>query len=325
MNNPVSRLEKIDPRNVWENETRDFTPWLSEHLDQLGEVLGMELEIMEREASVGEFSADIMARSNQGRIVIIENQLGTTDHKHLGQLITYAAGFEAAVVVWVSNEVRDEHREAVDWLNSRTDEDTEFFSVVLELVQIDNSLPAANFQIVAFPDTWRQKTKTSIAQTENLSELRIAYREFFQILINRLHKQHQFTSARKSHAGNWYDFAAGVTGIKYRTTFAQGNRFQIALYIDIGDERINRSVFDILMSEKEQIEADFGSKLEWEPLDGKRSSRIAVYRENSSVTETDRDTLLGWVMEKLLEFDRVFRPHLDSVVRKAKKDYNPEI
>ena len=62
----------------------------------LGETLGMELEIKAREKDVGPFRADILCLdsgvpSNEAWVVI-ENQLGPTDHIHLGQLLTYAAG-----------------------------------------------------------------------------------------------------------------------------------------------------------------------------------------------------------------------------------------
>jgi len=111
-------LERIDPRNVWRHEALDFTPWLVEHIDLLGQVLGLELEVVGREHAVGAFSVDIKARDvGRNKIVIIENQLEQTDHTHLGQLITYAAGLEAEVVIWVSRETREEHRRALDWLN----------------------------------------------------------------------------------------------------------------------------------------------------------------------------------------------------------------
>ena len=149
----LGQLSRIDPRNVWVNEATRFTPWLAENLDYLGEVLGMDLELIRREAAVGDFAADLLARDlNRDSIVIIENQLEPTDHRHLGQLITYAAGLDASAVVWLSPSLREEHRQALDWLNRRSDGTLEFFGVVLELIQIDQSLPAINFRLAASPN-----------------------------------------------------------------------------------------------------------------------------------------------------------------------------
>ena len=125
---------------AWPKEAQDFTPWLAENIAELGEALGMDLELQGTEAAVGSLRLDILAtESNQGRPVIIENQLGVTDHGHLGQLLTYAAGFDAGVVIWVTRHFRDEHRQALDWLNQRTGEETQFFGVVVELWQIGDS------------------------------------------------------------------------------------------------------------------------------------------------------------------------------------------
>lgn len=126
----LARIERVDLREVWSNEAADITPWLEENIDQLGDALGMDLEVKQREASVGTFSLDLLCREGSGRPVIIENQLGTTDHTHLGQILTCAAGHNASVIVWIAKEFRDEHRAALDFLNARTGEDTEFFGVV---------------------------------------------------------------------------------------------------------------------------------------------------------------------------------------------------
>src|SRR5687768_15450215 len=103
----LAKLEAVDPRTVWPHEARDFTPWLAGHLDQLAEVLGLDLDLVQAESDVGDFSIDILAQDlSRDRLVVIENQLEPTDHRHLGQAITYAAGKDAGAVIWISTIFR---------------------------------------------------------------------------------------------------------------------------------------------------------------------------------------------------------------------------
>jgi hypothetical protein len=115
------RLEPAKVRDYWVDEARDFTPWLAreENLGLLADTLGISLELVGTEQRVGPFKADIVAKDGEDTIVI-ENQLDPTDHKHLGQLLVYAAGRNAVTVVWVAKQVTDEYRKVIDWLNEQT-------------------------------------------------------------------------------------------------------------------------------------------------------------------------------------------------------------
>jgi hypothetical protein len=80
----------------------------------------MDLELSAAEHPVGGFSLDLIGVGQaSGDMVIVENQLTTTDHLHLGQLLTYASGTNAVNVVWLATGFREEHRAAMDWPNCR--------------------------------------------------------------------------------------------------------------------------------------------------------------------------------------------------------------
>ena len=312
----LATIQKIDLREVWQNEARDFTPWLAEHLSELGTALGLELELEEREASVGGYSLDILARDlGSGRPVVIENQLESTDHAHLGQLLTYMAGFDANVIVWIAREFRDEHREALNLLNHRTGEDTQFFGVEVELLKIDESRPAINFKLVVTPNEWQKQTSSNIRTAGNVSEQRERYQTFFQKLIDTLREEHDFTGARKGQPQNWYYFSAGHgQRVQYGANFAQSKRARVEVYIDNTDREWNKDLFDKLLRDKESMESKLQESLEWDRLDNRRASRIAVTRPGSidDAQEALEETH-DWMVKKLLDFKRVFGPRLDEL------------
>ena len=144
----IVRPQNVEPRAVWPHEARDFTPWLAENLGYLAEPLGIELELEATEKRVGAFRADIVCRNKaDDSLVVIENQLDTSNHPHLGKVLTYAAGLDAGTIIWVARKFRHEHRDALDWLNRRTDRNVRFFGIVLKVFQIAEDLYTPDFTI----------------------------------------------------------------------------------------------------------------------------------------------------------------------------------
>jgi len=311
-------LNKVGLREIWPHEASDFTPWLAENIDELGKALGMDLELIEQEASVGDFSLDILAKDlGTSRSVIVENQLTQTDHDHLGKLITYAAGFDASIVIWVSDSIREEHRQAMDWLNQRTDSETSFFGVVVEVIKIDDSKPAFNFKLVASPNEW-QKNKKRQTQRTSVSTKGEKYQNYFQNLIDDLRDIHRFTSAKAGQPQNWYSFSSGVSGMTYGANFSQGGKARAELYIDLGDHEKNKYVFDQLFNIKGEIEDSLGQEISWERLDNKRASRLALYIDGSiEESDSELEKVKNWHIEQLLKLKAALGKKIGQLPKEA--------
>jgi len=308
----LGSLKRLHPRKIWPNESQDFTPWLADNIEGLGKVLGLELELVRRESPVGDFSLDILARDIGSKgVAVLENQLERTDHDHLGKLITYAAGNDASFVIWISQELREEHRQALDWMNQRTDEDTSFFGIVLEVLQIDDSLPAYNFKVAVAPNEWRRTIKSG--PKTKTTERGEAYRSWFQILIDVLREQHQFTGARKGQPQSWYLFSTGVSGVYYGASFTLGKKFRVEVYLDRPEQAENKELFDYLHDMKGHLQESFGNDLEWERLDDKKGSRIAFYR-NGCIVDDDYtlNDIRNWAIQHLLKLREAFQNTLSA-------------
>ena len=312
----LASIDRVDLREVWKDEVANFTPWLAENISRLGEALGLDLELQETEAPVGGYSLDVLATDNSNRRVVIENQLESTDHKHLGQLLTYAAGLDANVVVWLTKEFRDEHRQALDWLNQHTDEDTDFFGVTVEAWKIDGSRPAPHFNLVATPNGWRKEAVKRSRGERGTSERQERYRAFFQQVVDTLREKYQFTNDKKAHSVSWRQFPTDHHGVKYGANFGGQRKARVEVYIGYVDGEQNTRLLDDLSRYKEKIEAELGLSLDWEQPEDRRACRIEAVRPGS--IDDDEEALAEtqtWMIETLLDFKRVFDPHLARLTK----------
>jgi hypothetical protein len=162
MTEELGKLEQVDPRSVWVHEAHHFTPWLLANADRLADALGIDLELEAAEHAVGGYSLDLVGRDiTNDAVLIVENQLAGTDHSHLGQVLTYAAGTGAATIIWIATSFREEHRQALDWLNENTGEETHFFGIELQVVRIGESAHAPLFNVVVQPNDWQKQVRAT--------------------------------------------------------------------------------------------------------------------------------------------------------------------
>jgi len=304
----LGTLKRVDPRSVWEHEAQDFTPWLRENIELLAETVGLELDLVETESPVGEFAVDLYAKDlNTGRWVIIENQLAQTDHAHLGQLMTYGAGKEAGVVIWISPKFRDEHREALNWLNEITDESVSFFGIELEVLQIGKSLLAPNLRLVVQPSEWRK-----IVSPSALSPRQRAYLAFFTGWLDKVKAEHPYlTTATKAEPQNWFRFPGGRSGFSMGAAFGRGGIFRVDLIISTGNKVKNKAAFDALYDDRKEIEHDIGQPLVWERLDDIQASSIHCGRDGRITDDaTHLEELRDWAVELVSTFRKVFEPRV---------------
>ncbi|MCL2044340.1 MAG: DUF4268 domain-containing protein [Treponema sp.] len=311
MKTEFGTLKTVDIRKIWPSEPSNFTPWLAENINKLSQILGKDLEIVQTEYAVGDFSADIVAKDlSSSSIVVIENQYGTSDHKHLGQMLLYCAGINASCVVWIAESFKDEHRKTIEWLNNNTVNNIEFYAVELEIIQIDDSRPVPLFKIIESPN------KNVSGKTIQNSDTQEKYRQYFQLLIDELREKHKFTNAKIGQPQNWYSFSSGVSrNFHYGASFALNDRARAEVYLDGGDQIINKDIFDKLYAEKEIIEKEIGTTISWERLDDKRACRISVYTDGHIDLDTEELVKIReWTIEKLLKLKEVFPKYIKKYI-----------
>ena len=318
--NDFGELKRVPLREIWSHEADDFTPWLAENIEALGDALGLELELTDKEASVGDFSLDLLATDlNSSSTVIIENQFSQTNHDHLGKLLTYSAGFDASVVIWISEEVRDEHRQALEWLNQKTGLDTQFFAVVVEILTIDNSKPAYNFKPVVFPNEWqkseRQKVSTSV------SPKGMKYQSYFQGLVHELRQRQLFARAQAGGSRYRYYFPSGISNIYYRAAFHKvGKTPQVSACVYMEGDT-HEVFFDALETRKAEIKLKFGLELDWDRKDGRKHSTISVYRDGDiESSDSELTEIREWHIENLLKLKEVFTPEIKRALETIDSD-----
>ena len=304
------KTDRIPLRSFWEREDTHFTPWLAEsqNIGLVGEAIGTDLAIEATESSVGSFRVDLVCRdTNSNRTVLVENQLTRTDHKHLGQLLTYAAGYDTAALVWVAETFHEDHKIAIENLNKITRDNIAVFGLEIEVLRVGDAPATPYFKVVAAPWTWTKRTKSRVRGPTPPPTIR--------------------TRAEKKY---WASFNAYMEGVSTRKPLAvrKGNRrgwpfvgSQNRLSIGVTADSTYVFVqiqntkfptwFDQLEARREEIETALGFPMIWRGRSGE--SRSYIQTENFDIglnQPANWDRAHQWSLERLDAIDRVFRPHV---------------
>ena len=303
-------MRKIDDlRSVWSHEALEFTPWLAkaENMRLLSETIGLDIEVEETESSVDTFSADIVGiDTNTGRKVIIENQLEDSNHTHLGQIITYAAGKSATTIIWIVKHARDAHRAAIEWLNNHSDEDINFFLIEIELWQINDSLLAPKFNVVEEPNNWTKEIKkTTIDSNSSTMQARLDFwTKFTDIAFADADYKKEFRP-RKPSTDHWYSMSVGIPGCHLSILYlVQRNEIVIEFYITS-----DKTLFDHFFSQKDNIEKIVGYELDWRKIPDKKASRILLTKQFDLSDDSLLKEEIDWIKEYSLKVKRAFKKY----------------
>ena len=300
----LGKMKRItDLRTVWSHEAHDFTKWLAEesNLQELSDAVGIDIDLEERESSVGSFNVDLYAtESGTGRKIIIENQLEDTNHDHLGKLITYASGKGAEVIIWIVKRARDEHRQAIEWLNQHTDSNIGFFLVEIELWQIDESLLAPKFNVVEKPNDWAKTMKSM----EGMSETERLKLEFWQAFNDQMENNPEFQrefNLRKPQAQHWYDLSLGTSSYYISLNInTQKKKIDAGIYIPNDKE-----LFHKFEEQGENFKQAIGKDVEFR--DAGKASRILIYHSINVKDKTKWPEVANWFFETALKFKKTVK------------------
>lgn len=311
MKTPLGKLERIPLRKAWAHEAGEFTPWLaqSDNLNLLAEALGLdELEPVGTEHPVGDFKVDILCTDNGGK-VIIENQLEKTNHTHLGQILTYAAGVGARKVIWVAESFRTEHVAALEFLNQHTTDELDFFAVEIELWRIGDSPMAPSFNAVVKPNDWAKTGQQNAKAAATMTPTKQRQLKFWTDWLAWLQAKGSALRPQKPLPQHWTNIALGRSGIHLAATVnSREGRVGMEVYIDHDN---SKAMFKQLRAQKDAIEAEIKVPLEWLELPDGHACRILQVRPNSPLDdEAQWPDYFAWLEEAGLRMTDVFRPRV---------------
>ena len=315
MSDPVA-IAAVDIREVWPNEASDFTPWMADHVEVLGEHLGVgELSIEDTEVLIpGGRLLDVLAVDADGGRWAVENQYGEGDHDHLTRGLAYAVALECRAVVIVAENHKDEFVAVADEWNRYSEayghDGIRLFLAVIEAWRIGDSAPGFRFRLVSGPNEWKAAARSSAAGSPARAARNEARHAFWSQLLRVMNQQTSLFRSVSARTGPYLDIARGP--FQYQI-WVLSDSCRVQLRIDSKDADENDQLFAGIEEHRSDVEEQFGDELVWEESESHRACFVRYEVEGSPGLKTPLEDRLPGI-ERVVDAMMRFHAALDPVV-----------
>ena len=319
-------------RRVWPNETWDFTPWLAENLNQLGEAIEMELSLIQAEAYGWSGYLDILAQASGSTKVAIENQLGPSDSDHMARLIGYAVNHDAHVLVWVAPYFHEYHQRILGGLKEAMHGNREIYAVEIDAEggkdfrPAEDGRPASGFRAVFRPKELHTDWPEAPSAEVDDDAVRMASPDRFLMYYRPLVERLMVADIRPlptiygGFAGRWRSFSTGYERIVYGLRIGAGRSdAESAVFLEVRTEN-RQQIFDALRERQSEIQEGLaGETLGSYELTANCGFLIST---EASVNDPDdkQDEIREWMFRNLRRLMEAAQPHLDAVMNDLKSN-----
>ncbi|MBQ7593984.1 MAG: DUF4268 domain-containing protein [Synergistaceae bacterium] len=298
----LGRLDEIeDVHTVWHDEKKDFTEWLAknENMQILSDAVGINIAVEEVNNYI------LASEIGTNRKIFIGSQLTETSSEYLGNLITHAAAKNAGIIIYIVKRALTEHKAAVSWLNSHSDDETEFYLCDVKLYAVGGSASAIRINTLVKPGTKIKDDKANHESIINLEDLRFEYWEKFQdyAFSDDVSNKKFAGSYKRWKSSSHYGvvFGIGRPGCSIQVT-RMPDEIETGLYI--ADDK---SLFMYLLGRKDEIEAETGLNFSWLELSDGKACRISVKKSPARLTDKeDWPEQFDWIIDTVLREKETF-------------------
>lgn len=163
-------------------------------------------------------------------------------------------------------------------------------------------LPEAEELMIGIAEKERQETDTELGNVkrENLRK------EFWQHTLEFFNKNnldiYKGVSPSKDH---WLNTGAGISGVHYSLIFLK-DEIRVEFALDTGSKNSNKSMFDYLFSNKDEIENTFKESLVWKKLEDKKVSLIQFSKSIDADNKENWNEMADWMMKNIQNMKNTF-------------------